>query len=100
MGWVIIVEDLAQIDIDEAFIWYEEQAQDLGYRFIQELDDTIGRITKNPFSASAIEADIRSASLQKFPYAVIYLIREGEQVVFVLAVSHHSRRPGWFRNRL
>lgn len=30
--------DLAEQEIDEAFLWYNDQADDLGYEFLDEVD--------------------------------------------------------------
>ena len=87
MNWQVIVEKPAQLDIDEAFIWYEEQSVDLGFRFIQYLDEIIEAVIRNPYFAFVLSKDVRSASLSVFPYEVIYLIDEPKQTVFVLAVG-------------
>lgn len=36
--------------------------------------------------------------LGKFPYQLIYVVREGE--IFVLAYAHEARRPGYWAHRL
>ncbi len=100
MSWQVIIEKPAQLDIDEAFAWYEGQSIGLGFRFIQHLDETIEAVIRNPYFAFAVVKSVRSTSLSVFPYEVIYLIDEPKQTVFVLAVGHLYRKPGWFRQRL
>lgn len=39
MSFSIVVRTEAQIDLDEIFIWYEEQQVGLGLQFIQGIDD-------------------------------------------------------------
>jgi toxin ParE1/3/4 len=35
--------------------------------------------------------------LNRFPYTVLYRVKNDE--IFVTAVAHHSRRPGYWRRR-
>ena len=100
MSWQVIIEPPAQSDIDEAFVWYEEQSNGLGFRFIAALDDVIKAIIRNPYFASVLMQDVRSASLSVFPYEVLYVTDKSRQSVFILAVGHLHRKPGWFRQRL
>ncbi len=100
MSWQVIIEASAQTDIDEAFVWYEEQSIGLGYRFINSLNDVIIKIARNPYFTSILFEEVRSASLPVFPYEVLYLTDSVKQVVFILAVGHQHRKPGWFAERL
>jgi hypothetical protein len=36
--------------------------------------------------------------MKRFPYAVIF--QEKEEVIFVVAISHAKRRPGYWAGRL
>ena len=42
--------------------------------------------------------EIRRALLARFPYALVFLVREDE--VRVLAVAHAKRRPGYWLSRV
>ncbi len=90
----------AQIDLDKIFVWYEEQKPDLGFDFIFEFEAVLNKISRNPYYASYIIKQARSASLKKFPYHVIYEVDEQDKKVIVLAIAHHHRNPEWFRQRL
>ncbi len=100
MSWQVIIELPAQMDIDEAFVWYEEQSVGLGYRFINSVNNTIEKIIRNPDFAFVLFNNIRSASLSVFPYEILYLTDADKKIVFVLAVGHLHRQPGWFVKRL
>ena len=97
--WTIIVEDLAKFDLQEAYQWYEQQKTGLGESFLDELEHTISLIEQNPFYASLYNDNCRSASLKKFPYSLIYLADESKAEVYITAITHQHRRPGWFRKR-
>ncbi len=97
--WKIIVGDLAQTDLQEAYEWYERKKPDLGDEILGELDITINKIEKRPFLASYDHDKARSATLKRFPYEAIYLVDEFKHEVYVIAISHQHRKPGWFFRR-
>jgi plasmid stabilization system protein ParE len=39
----------------------------------------------------------RRCVLKRFPYTILYRVRDDE--IFVTAVSHHRRRPGYWQHR-
>ncbi len=45
-----------------------------------------------------VTIEIRRALLARFPYALVFLVREDE--VRVLAVAHAKRRPGYWLSRV
>lgn len=51
-----------------------------------------------PYRGRRPDPMIRTWHLGKFPYDLVYAIREGE--IFVLAYAHESRRPGYWMHRL
>lgn len=97
--WTIIIEDLAQLDLQETYEWYEKQKAGLGEIFLDFLDEAIERIKSNPLHASLYDNEFRSLTLKKFPYGIIYLTDEIRSSVFVIAITHLHRQPSWFRNR-
>ena len=48
MKYNLIVRPEAEVDIQEAFDWYESRQQDLGRKFIEALDNLLHRIEENP----------------------------------------------------
>ena len=96
----LIVTKAAEIDLDESFVWYEKQKEELGFAFILEFEKTLNKIMSNPFYPSLIEDDARSASLKRFPYTIIYRILTKQLQVRIIAVIHQHRDPEWIRTRL
>ena len=97
--WIIVIEDLAQLDLQEAYEWYETGNTGLGEEFLDSFEDTLTRIERNPLHASSIDETTRSATLKRFPYEVIYLINDLTFKISVIAISHQHRKPGWFKDR-
>jgi toxin ParE1/3/4 len=100
MNFKLIIKREAQIDLDEIFVWYEEKKIGLGFEFIEEFDKLTAKILNNPYFAAIITGDARAASPKRFPYDVVYRIDVLQKEIRVIAVSHQSRKPGWFKKRL
>ena len=100
MSFEVVLQREAQIDLDEIFLWYEEQKVGLGFEFLKEFENAINKVSHNPHYASYIEADARVTSLKKFPYQVIYRTDEIKWQVRIIAIIHLRRNPEWFRQRL
>jgi hypothetical protein len=93
----------AELEAAEAAIWYDAQRPGLGDEFLNELQDTFGRIKNSPESFGSLEGysgplEIRRCMLQRFPYVVVFLHRSEE--IVAVAVSHARRRPLYWLTRL
>ena len=88
----------ALAESSEAAEYYENQKTGLGLEFINELKAVLGRVVQNPRQFGLISGNLRQAKPRRFPYGVIYSIQGAE--LFVVAVPHLHRRPGYWRNRL
>jgi len=81
----------AQINISEAAIWYEQRETGLGQRFVGEVRQSLKSISKMPFRFPMIENGVRRSLLNRFPYAVYFVV--GSDRVVVIAVLHQHRAP-------
>jgi len=87
----------AEKEMSDAFDWYQEKQLGLGNRFYGEVDHHLSLIANNPYRFPIkYTQGIRSASLNKFPYLVIYWIDDTNLKVIVLSVFHTSRHPKTF----
>jgi plasmid stabilization system protein ParE len=48
MSYSLIISDAAELDIREAFLWYEDQQVKLGLSFEKYISKSIDTIKKNP----------------------------------------------------
>jgi plasmid stabilization system protein ParE len=78
--------------------YLELRAQGLGQRFFAEVRRAENLITQFPESSEEIRPGIRKRVLRKFRYSLIYSIEKDD--VLILAVAHHSRRPGYWVGRV
>lgn len=79
-------------DIDEIMEYYERVAtSELADEFYSELRYYMQQAAERPESFAIRERDLRRVNLQRFPYH--FLFRIVGDVVRVLVVRHHRRRP-------
>ncbi len=48
MTYQILITESAEQDISDAFLWYENQKEELGLSFAKNIDKAIYKIQKNP----------------------------------------------------
>lgn len=100
MIYELVLRREAQIDLNEIFMWYEEQQYDLGFKFLADFENTMSKIQRNPLHASFAIQDARGTSLKRFPYEIIYRVNEKAKQVRIIAVLHQHRNPDWFKERI
>lgn len=93
----LVAEPAADLDIEAAFAWYQNERTGLGLEFLDELRVAYGRIADGPLKYRDLRSGIRRTLLRRFPYAVYFSV-EGE-VVVILAVLHAHRDPAEWQTR-
>lgn len=87
----------AEQEIIEAQRWYRERSEVASQAFALEVAKTIASIVEAPERWPATEGGERRQVLQRFPYTILY--RFHSDTVYVTAIAHHKRRPGYWRGR-
>ena len=87
----------AQIEMIEAFIWYETKGEGLGDEFLRAVEATLAALKRNPMGYPSAFKKIRRALLRRFPYGIFYFV-ENFQIV-VIACFHSSRDPRQWQGR-
>ena len=67
-------------------------------RFLNAYEEAVGEILEAPDRWMLVEQDVRCHALSRFPYSIYYQV--DNDVVRILAVPHHSRKPGYWKRRL
>lgn len=88
----------AEAEFASAAVYYEDRVEDLGERFIHEVEVTLDRILVAPSRFRLFDGECRKASLARFPYFLIY--RTNGNNAQIIALMHSSRRPGYWKHRL
>ncbi|MBK9153058.1 MAG: type II toxin-antitoxin system RelE/ParE family toxin [Chloracidobacterium sp.] len=81
----------------DSIAYYEESSAGVGIRFSREVYATINRVIANPTLWPRITESTRRCFVRRFPYSVVYEIREKD--VLIVAVAHFSREPFYWRDR-
>ncbi len=87
----------ADLEIEDAVIFYEGCSIGLGDDFLADLEKTLSRINNNPTRYRIIHERARILKMQQFPYAIVYEIH-GE-IIHILAIMHDRRRPLYWSSR-
>lgn len=88
----------ANRELLEAFNHYEDQVEQLGFRFLQEVEKAVGLLLVYPEAAPRIAGEVRCYTLNRFPYSIIYRLRRDR--LRILAIANQSRRPFYWIGRL
>ena len=101
MGLPFVAE--AVEELEEAADWYDNERPGLGEQFATEVARIVERAAELPHSGSSVAGtdpsrDVRRFVVRRFPYLVVTAIIARQRAV--VAVAHHSRRPGYWRDRL
>ena len=88
----------ADEEFREASRYYENEAPGVGLAFITEVHRVISVVITHSRAAPKVRGTIRSKVLFHFPYSLLYSIEA--DLILIVAVAHHKRRPMYWRSRL
>ncbi len=95
---VIIYDHNAKIEIKEAAAYYEKCQENLGKKFLEIIEDSVGNISKNPLIYRTLRGEFRRCLVKKFPCGISYL--PGNEIIFIAAVMHLKRKPDYWYQRV
>jgi len=76
---------------------YESRVSGLGDRFIHELEGLKQLLLQQPRIGAHIGGPFRRVVFRTFPFSLMYAIEKAR--IWVIAVAHQSKRPGYWRAR-
>ncbi len=82
MAYTIEVKDEANLEIIEAYLYYEEKRIGLGEEFLEHLDVYFDRIIANPKHFPQKRKPYREAFIKRFPFLIIYETTKGKVIVY------------------
>ena len=88
----------AELEVIESAAWYESEVPGLGLEFGEEVERVLELLMERPELGVTVDGDIRHFVLRRFPFSVIYAVVG--RLIYVLAVAHGSRGPGYWKGRL
>ena len=87
-----------EAEFDQTIDYYENCAEGLGYDFSVEVYSAIERILAYPKAWAILDGEVRRCQTRRFPYGILYT--EEPEGIFILAVMHLHRNPGYWKHRL
>ncbi|MCH8498415.1 MAG: type II toxin-antitoxin system RelE/ParE family toxin [Marinobacter sp.] len=92
----------AAAELIEAAAWYEFEVPGLGDQLIEAFEQALTRLSEPhaplvPVTGQAARLGAKRLILKRFPFSVITVANS--DVITVVALAHHSRKPGYWRER-
>ncbi len=98
MGRPVEIHADAAAEAREAWQWYATNSTKAAQVFQQQFERAVERIANRPEFCTPYLHGTRMCLLRKFPYLVVFHMRES--TVYIVAVAHAKRRPGYWKTRL
>jgi hypothetical protein len=76
MNYRLIIRPEAELDLEDAFIWYESKENGLGSEFLRSIDNCISTIGRNPLTYRLIYQQAWRVLVRRFPYSFFILLRK------------------------
>lgn len=84
-------------EFEAAADFYHSRQPGLEVRFLDSVERCTSKIKASPQRFRKFDGEVRRALVSVFPYAVLFSASSDR--IFVLAVMHCSREPGYWRDR-
>lgn len=94
----IKIRPIAEMELKDAAMWYEQQRPGLGMEFSAAFDQLINQIAESPKQFAVVYQNLRKAKLMRFPYALYYQLEP--PVIDIVAVFHQHRDPRIWQQRV
>ena len=93
MTYKIVYQEKALLEYEQATLWYRERSEQAAAGFRDAVQEKIGELYVRPGQYKRSYKNFHEVALKKYPYSLIYLVREKEQTVIIFSIYHHKRSP-------
>jgi mRNA-degrading endonuclease RelE of RelBE toxin-antitoxin system len=80
-------------ELDDSYKWYQARSEGLGVRFITFVNKRLTDIADHPERYAKKKDSFREATVDVFPFIIIYEVLKKEKVIFVSYIFHAKRNP-------
>jgi plasmid stabilization system protein ParE len=92
----------AEAELRSAVLYYEEQQVGLGKDLRDRVSKVIHTVAGHPlrfprYEGKQLTRDFRRATVERFPYLLVYEVRDNE--ILIVAVAYSGRQPGYWDQR-
>ena len=88
----------AEAEFIAAGQFYDTQADGLGLEFVAEVRSAARTIAAHPEIGHRFSKRLRRFLVRRFPYGLLYRVEP--KAIFIVAVMHLRRRPGYWKGRV
>jgi len=92
MDFKILIVKRADLEIEEAVLYYENIQKGLGKKFLLDYEDHLKTLRNIPFFEEKYNI-VRLLPLKKFPYTIHFTVDELEKIVSIQAVTCDYQNP-------
>src|SRR5260221_8541380 len=85
----------ADVELVGAAKYYQCQREQLGRRFLHAVHVALSKVQEDPERYPFYEKPTRACRVLGFPYRLVY--EELPDAIYIIAVAHVSREPGYWR---
>lgn len=94
----VIFHPEAREEMIESARFYESRVIGLGFDFLDAVNETTHQIERFPNAGQIERGSIRQRFVIGFPFKILYRCEQDH--IFVGAVMHMRRKPGYWRTRM
>ena len=87
----------AEAELIAAGEFYETYASGLGLDFVAEVRRAARTLAAHPRIGHRFSKRLRRLLVRRFPYGLLYRVEK--DAIFIVAVMHLRRRPGYWKGR-
>ncbi len=95
MNYTVSITPTALLDIAAAIEYYNLKANDLGFKFADDVENNINEIVLLPKGYSIKYKDVRGKVLKKFPFIILYTIKEELSNIELIRIFNTYQNQYW-----
>lgn len=99
MGFNVTILRRANLEVEEAYLYYENIKIGLGEKFVLDYENHLNTLNNIPFFEEKYNV-IRILPLKKFPYSIHFSVDEDSKIVSIHAVTCDYQNPDSTRIKL
>lgn len=97
MAYNISLLQEAAGEIIKTALFYKEIDEKLANDLLEKFFETLLYVSNNPFSNQIIKKNFRKSNLKRFPYKVVYTVKQNE--IIIVAFANHKQKPHYWKKR-
>ncbi len=93
----IEILSIALQELNDAYLYYEEQQHGLGDRFIECFEESSKNASGYPYRWKKISMSTHRIIVKTFPYLILYVPEENR--ITITCIAHSRRNPKYYLSR-